>query len=200
MAIINGYASLTDLKSHLSLGDGDDNTELELAIEAASRAIDDYCGRFFYQQTATVRHFAPTDASTLVLDVDLVSVTTLETDAGSDGTYEHTWTADTDFLLEPYNAADDGRPYWKIVRNPTGSYSFPTSGSRPVRITGTWGWPAVPAPVKHACIVQAAKLFQIAKDGGGGYSDFSIQGGAQSRYLERSVELLVAPYRLVRVG
>lgn len=193
MPITNGYLTLPEIKSYLNIGDTADDTELEIAVEAASRAIDRYCNRHFYSAVET-RYYTPDRPARLRVD-DLVSVTTLKTDPDGDGTYQTTWTA-ADYVFEPYNAGTDGRPYTVLRAATGGAYSFPAGVPKSVEIDGTFGWPAVPTDVKQACAIQAAKIFQISKDGGGGFSDFGTAGGsAGSRYLERSTEMMVRPHR-----
>ena len=190
MAITNGYLTLNEFKSYLSITDENDDTELELAVEAASRAIDDWCGRRFYSASET-RYYTAATSSRVWID-DLASVTTLKTDHGGDGTFETTWDA-ADYVLNPRNAALGGQPYTQIVTAPNGSRSFPSVRDG-IEIVGTFGWPAVPPVIKKACVIQAARLFQVSKDGGGGLADFGNAGG--SRYLERSTEMLIRPYRV----
>ena len=65
MAISNGYASLSQIKSALRIpsADATDDGLLEMAVESASRLIDAYCGRnFIYGGTAaTTRYFHADD-------------------------------------------------------------------------------------------------------------------------------------------
>ena len=59
MSIVDGYCTLSEVKSALRLSDSIDDTLIENSIEAASRRIDGYCGRFFYKTSPTgVRLFA----------------------------------------------------------------------------------------------------------------------------------------------
>ena len=53
MAIVNGYTTLSELKSFVNISDSNDDSELEDAINSASRQIDAYCGRKFYADGAT---------------------------------------------------------------------------------------------------------------------------------------------------
>ena len=55
MAITNGYSTLAELKAALTISDSTDDAALEAAINAVSRMIDDYTGRFFYKDGTT--HF-----------------------------------------------------------------------------------------------------------------------------------------------
>src|SRR5262245_35962523 len=101
------YAPVEALKSRLgiTLSDTTDDFELHAACFAASRALEQYCERTFYRTaTGTVRTFCPYDSYCLDLPVfnDLVTLTTLKTDAGGDGTFETTWSAG-DYQLWPVN-------------------------------------------------------------------------------------------------
>ena len=48
MAIVNGYATLTQIKAYMSISDNTDNDLLEDLIESASRSIDRIANRRFY--------------------------------------------------------------------------------------------------------------------------------------------------------
>jgi hypothetical protein len=45
MPVTNGYTDVALLASFLDINDGDEDVELEAAINAASRQIDAHCGR-----------------------------------------------------------------------------------------------------------------------------------------------------------
>ena len=55
MAITNGYATLTEIKAALGINDNVDDTRLELAVETASREIDQFCNRTFYNAGTAAR-------------------------------------------------------------------------------------------------------------------------------------------------
>lgn len=199
MAVTNGYLTVSEARSLLGIGDNADDMHLELAIEAACRAIDDFCGRRFYNDSET-RYYTPSDSSRLRVD-DLVSVTTLKTDAGGDGTYETTWTT-SDYRLGPDNASTDGRPYTEVRRAPSGSYTFPLV-DRGVEIVGTFGWPsAPPKAVKQAAAMQAARLFKRSTEAPFGVAAVGLDGTAMRLMakLDADVEMLVRPYRKMRVA
>lgn len=204
MAIVDGYLTLDEIKSFMDLddtADAADDVHLEIAVEAASRAIDGFCKRTFTRKTQT-RHFTPEDSWVLFVG-DLVSVTTLKTDADADGVFEDTWVEGTDFLLEPLNAALDGRPFTRVVRHSRGSFVFPRL-SRSVEIVGEFGWPAVPAAVKKACAIQAQQFFKRATEAPLGAMDLSFEGGPRiagpSKFLDREAQLLLQPFRLMLVA
>jgi hypothetical protein len=199
MAITNGYTTLAIVKARLTITGTGNDAALESCIEAASREIDGLCGRRFYQLTATTRYFTADDSQYLDID-DLVSVTSLGTDADGDRTFEDTW-ATTDYDLEPYNAADTGWPYTQILTAPAGRYGFPSGTRRGVKIVGTWGWPSVPSAITEATILQSIRLFK-RKDspyGIAGSPDLGQQTFVPGQ-VDPQVKSLVAPYRKLTVG
>jgi hypothetical protein len=127
-------------------------------LSAVSKQIEDYTRRSFNQTTSTIRYFTALNQDECIVD-DLVTLTTLQTDDYANRTYAVTWSA-TDYDLWPYNAAGHSEPYTMLERNVfTGLYVFPCA-ERGVKVTGVWGWPAVPTPVTEACLLQAARIFK----------------------------------------
>lgn len=203
MTITNGYCTFEQLNGWLSgqIPSGQSG-EAETAITAASRWIDQYCGRHFFQATAATRTFRPDSGYGVTLGCDLVSVTTLKTDAGGDGTFETTWSASDYQLLtsaDGWNVSQTGetRPYRLIEA--IGSLTFPVRCSArrdTVQIVGTFGWSAVPEPVKQACLIEAAGILNRKQSVGGvaGISDFGVvRVGSQT---DPHVAALLAPYRI----
>ncbi len=177
MPITNGYCTLAEVKAALRITDNTDNTLLENCVEAASRRIDNYCGRFFYSQSATIKLFARNELQVFLTD-DLVSVTTLKTDDNGDGTFETTWTAGTDYALEPTNTALTGLPYYRITA--VGGKTFPifTVPALPgVEVNGSWGFSAVPDDVREACVLLSMRGFARynAALGVVGFADMAVQ-------------------------
>lgn len=164
------YATVAELKARADASSGTTYSEAENAtflacLDSASRAIDGYCRRQFGQSSSgTARYYTPTDGMRLRVH-DLVSVSALATDDDGDLTYEQSWAA-TDYLLMPTDAAsaanEIARPYTEIVVSlATGSnkYTFPVGYQRSVKVTGVWGWPAVPSVVRDVCILEALRAF-----------------------------------------
>lgn len=173
------YLTSNELKATLELtGESFADDDIELAITAASRAIDNLTGRRFYADSDAnqVRYYSPTDPDVLWVD-DLVTLTTLEVDTGEDGTFEETWTANTDFYLEPLNAAADGWPYTFLVVNTRSSVYFPVA-HRSVKVTGKFGWSVVPDAVKQAAKISAAKLLKRSREAPFGVVGFGADGVA----------------------
>lgn len=176
MTIVNGYCSRSDVKTALgqTAADTVDDVAVDSKITAASRHVDDYCGpgrRFWQDTTAVARAFWPSEPNRVWVNdfattVDLV----VKVDADGDGVFETTLTRDTDFIVEPVNAAVDGEP-WTSIRLIDGALTgFPclSSGRPSVQVTTKWGWnapvtagvAAVAELVKTATIMQAKHLFK----------------------------------------
>jgi hypothetical protein len=192
MAITNGYCTLAEVKSALRISDSTDDTLLEKAIEGASRRIDGHTGRFFYQQSATISMYTR-DIYTVQLQNDLVSVTTLKTDDNGDGTFETTWTANTDYQLQPLNTVLQSRPYNRVVA--VGGKTFPImiQPDLPgVQINGVWGWSAVPNDVREACVLLSMRGFARynAALGVVGFADMAVQ----VRSVDPDVRDMLSPY------
>ena len=147
------------MKSALRITDTVDDDLLEMAIESASRAIDSYTNRNFYNAGTAVRVFAPNDSLTVTTD-DLISISSLQTMSDTDDTFDTTWTA-TDFQLEPLNGVVDGiaQPYTQI--RAVGDYLFlELAGEATVKVTGVWGWTATPIQVTQATVIQSSRIFK----------------------------------------
>lgn len=196
MAITNGYATLTEVKNSLRITDSIDDTMLEVAIESASRMIDGYTARTFYNAGTAVRHYAATDALNLIID-DAISVSEVASTDEIGDTYT-VWTAN-DFQLEPVNSRSDGlyMPYTGI--RAVNNYTWPVVDQQALcRITGVWGWASVPVAIKQATIIQSSRLFKRL-DSPLGVAGFGDMGAIRvGRYLDPDVEQLAMPYRIMR--
>lgn len=198
MAITNGYITLNKLKAALRIPTADtvDDSLLEDAVNSASRLIDGYANRSFYSGGTATRVFVPQDAYVTQLD-DLQSLTTLETSSDGNG-FDTTW-ASTDYQLEPLNGIVDGltTPYTRV--RAVGDYQFLNWGDEAtVRVTGVWGYAAVPDPIMQACVIQAERIFKRLDSplGVAGFGDMGVVR-VTSR-LDSDVAQLVEPYRKIR--
>ena len=198
MAITNGYCTLSELKDSLQIDDSVDNASLEAAIMSASRMIDDYTQRFFYKDgtvgSPVTRYYTPEDAISLNID-DIVTVSSIATDNDLLFTYTTVW-ATSDFVVEPINNPRKGWPYNRLVA--VGAYVWPFQIPQSVKITGAWGWSAVPQEIQLAAKIQASRLF-IRRQ-----SPFGIAGTPElgtvrlSSRLDPDVEALIRPFKKVR--
>jgi hypothetical protein len=134
---MNSYADLTTLKSssYLDISGTGDDTYLRRLLEDAARVIDGVCKRFFYCWEGAL--YVDGDARRLYPQYDILSVTTLKTDPGGDGTFENSLTEDTDFNLYPLNGFP--KLYAQIGYN--AAYTdFAAGIPRGVEITGVFGF------------------------------------------------------------
>jgi hypothetical protein len=196
MAITNGYATLSEVKASLRLTDNIDDALLNTAIESASRMIDGYTARTFSNAGTAVRNFAATDAINLIID-DAITVTEVaSTDEIGDS---YTIWKPTDYQLEPLNSRSDGlyMPFTGI--RAINDYLWPVVDYQAlVRITGTWGFPAVPIAIKQATIIQSSRLYKRL-DSPLGVAGFGDMGAIRvGRYLDPDVEQLAMPFRIMR--
>jgi len=207
MAIVNGYCTQDELKQFVGIPTTDtaDDNLLDDAINAASRQIDAYCGRYFYQDgSVSARVFFtnhPYD-----LKVDDISTTTgliIKYDDTDDGTYEIT-VPSSDYQVLPLNGVVGGitgNPYYIIQLISDSNYEWPLDigSNRPrAEITAKWGYASVPQQIKQATLMLASELFAMrnAPLGVAGVSDFGIVSVQQNREVTK----LIAPFRKTPIG
>lgn len=186
------YVTLGDLRTYIGVSDNLDDDTLLISQSAADQMVDAYCGRSFTAAgtAATTHVYAAHDAAWVAID-DASSVTLVETYNGS------TWTAwdAADWQGEPLNGIQSGQQWPTTALRAVTTKTFPPTSAAWVRVTATWGWPAVPDVVQHAAMMQAARLFK-RRD-----SVLGIAGGPDTglirvgRALDGDVAQLLGPYR-----
>jgi hypothetical protein len=195
VSITNGYCTLADAKSALGITDGTDDVLLNTLVTVASRLVDGYCERFFYNAVQT-RYYNTSNEFSVAID-DLVSVTTLQTDDLADATYSVTWLA-TDYALQPVNAAlsSSPRPFNTIVAPVYGSKIFPIDVENGIKVVGTWGFPSVPPSIQQATVLLTTTLYASRS------APFGVLGGGDtgqvfrlSSRLHPAAVALIEPYR-----
>lgn len=197
MTITNGYATLQQLQARLGVSGVAHEPQLEQAITVASRAIDRWCGRRFYQDasTSTRKYRAPDPYELLVDDISTSTGLVIATDDNDDGTAETTWSS-TDYELCPVGGVVSGSTGWPFTSIRAIDERFPTSGQRAqVHITARWGWASCPAEVAEACLIKAHRLYQRRESPSGVMGNAEFGFVRISRYEDADVELLLAPYR-----
>jgi hypothetical protein len=196
MAITNGYATLSETKAALRITDSVDDSLLEMAIESASRLIDGYTYRYFYNAGTATRDFVASDSYLTIID-DLISLSELKT-TDEIGSEYVTW-GSADYQLRPVNGKQDGLnvPYTSILS--TDDLLFNILGEQAlVRVTGVWGWSAVPIAIKQATVIQSSRIYKRL-DSPLGVAGFGDLGAIRvGRSLDPDVEQLVMPYRIMR--
>ena len=204
MTITNGYLTTAEARTYAGLSDLADTELLDDVVTAVSRAIDNACQRTFFQQAAQARTFTTQSATMLTLGAfnDLVSITTLKFDRDGDGTFEETIGATNFGLLDsdfpetgPYTAVELYNSTWYPVPGGTAG----TGRTKLTQITGTWGWPAVPAQVKQACRLQVARVMKRQESplGVAGFGEFGV---VRVSRLDPDIDAMLQPYKLLSPG
>lgn len=191
------YTTLVDLKAYLAISGTSDDGLLADLITAASRLIDDHCGRFFTPQAQTRLYDAIGDhiaGRTLYVDGDLLAVTTL---TNGDGTIIDP----AEFVLRPLNFMP---AFGLSLKEASGlCWTYTSSPEGAISVAGTWGYgESVPEPVATAAIRLAAWLYQ-GRDAGGREARavvFDVRGNPiLPRLLPREVIDLLRPYIRLRI-
>jgi hypothetical protein len=206
MALVNSYATRNQVKAALRIGTADtqDDELIDNCAGAASRLIDGYANRQFWQYgSATVRLFTAADSFVCEIDDIASTAITLKTQTNADGNFDVTFTP-TDYQLEPVNGILDGLtvPFTRI--RAVGDFLFPTLNANfgleaLVQLTAIYGWPSVPEPITQAVIIQASRIFK-RYDSPLGVAGFGDLGAIRvTRALDPDVAQLVEPYRRMRM-
>lgn len=204
MAIVNGYATIAEVKAAARITDSIDDSLLETAIESSSRDIDAYTERVFFSSgaTAIARVYIPQDIYLVETD-DIISVTTIKSDSGWNGTFDITWAA-TDYQLEPLNGLAGGISTPTTRIRAIGDYLWPVyeprnvnSNQASVQVTGVFGFASVPVAIKQATILASLRAYK-RYESPTGVLGFSDMGVVRVGRLDPDVERLVAPYRKIR--
>jgi hypothetical protein len=172
------YITTEEYKGFSRLDDPIDDVEIALYITASARAIDRHTNRQFGNTgTATDRLYVASPRLdrgrwVLVIDDTMDDDLTVTTAAGEA----------TDYRLEPANAADEGKPWTRLVFG-RDEPNVPTVDDLDVTVRTVWGWSAVPSAVKLASRLQTSR-FAARRD-----SPFGIAGspdqGNELRLLAR---------------
>jgi len=197
MALTNAYCTLNQVKASLRIPVSDtvDDALLELAINAASRDIDQATERQFFSASAT-RIYTPRDSYITDTD-DIVSITTIKTSTAADGVFDTTWTA-TDYQLEPLNGISGGMAVPFDAIRAVGDYTFPISGQEAtVQVTGVFGFSAVPVAIEQAAVLLSSRIFK-RNDSPGGVMGFGDIGVVRVSRIDPDIDRLIMPYKKMR--
>lgn len=189
------YATVAELREYARISDDDDTVDdarMERDITAASRAVDEHCGRQFGKTeaaetrlyTVAFRTWGGTSGARSELDVD--DVTEL---AGLEVAVNGT--AVTPVRWAPLNAPQRGEPYTRLVLP---GYLSGDTGAVAVTLD-SWGWTTVPVAVRQATLLQALRLSKRPD------SPFGVAGspelGSELRLLSKvdpDVAVMLKPY------
>ena len=183
------YASGAELQAWMGV---DADPHHAIAVESASLAIDQSCGRQFgLLSSSEFRYYEPYwYRDRYWCDIDDVMTTNslvIETENGDEI---------TDYTLTPRNAAAEGKP-WTRIEFARGATVTPT-----LKISARYGWSAVPNTVKMACLIQAARYYSRRKEENVGgmptgvtVDDVRVGWASQREELDSDVASMLRPFR-----
>ena len=178
----NEYLTSDELKASRTLtGETFADSDITLAISAASRAMDQLCGRRFWADadTAQVRYYTALTPKLALID-DVITLTSLIVDDDGDGTYNETWTENTDFTFGPFNNPTETPvwPRWQIMVHPLSAQGTFPDYPRALKVTAKFGWTAVPDQIKQATGLLASRLVMRAREAPFGIVQLGLEGVA----------------------
>lgn len=191
------YVTLPTLRATVGIPTGDRDGPLQIALDAAARAVDSFTGRraggFYLSPTATARTYNACGALASgnrfqLLTDEIGDATGLIVETGN-GT---TWTTVTDVRVAPANAIADGQPITSIT-------APAWLGVELVRVTARWGWPLVPPQVASATLIQATRLYKRKDSPDGVAGDGSI-GVVRLARVDPDVQALLSPFVLAGIA
>ena len=165
------YVDKADVKTWLGLSGTAQDTNIDIAINAACRAIDDFCGREFIQTETTQDRYYDCEFADYAFVDDIATTTGLVVKTlNEDGTDDQTLVLNTDFYLYPLNADKviPTMPFYKIVMAiENGGKVLPTHFPKGLKVTATFGFPDqhnagsyVPEAITQAALIQSARFWQ----------------------------------------
>jgi hypothetical protein len=191
------YATADDLAAFLRIHDDDEHPYLDGLLASASEAVTAYCGQRFDQAaaSATSRVFAAKFCD--LLSVHPISSTTdlvIRTDSADDGVFDVTWLA-ADYQLEPLNQISGSivdHPYTRI--RAVKARMFPVDHRARVEVTARWGWTTVPASIRDATMMHAARLHERRNAPAGIVAGDGFIGRT-ALGMDPDVKMLLEPFR-----
>lgn len=202
MTVTNGYCTVANLREQLNdaVAQKLSLEILERAINATSRAIDDWCGRKFWRDAEpSARTYRARDLDVLWTH-DFSTLDGLVVETGRSGsTWSTTWAAsDYDVIEHPRNADNAAKAWTGLIPADDGVQSLPLDGrGANVRVTARWGWAAVPPEVEQATVLRATAIFN-RKDAVHGVAGFGDFGPVRIAKRDVDVIALLDPYQRIR--
>lgn len=192
------YATAAEFKAWIGVDDVEDDTSIQSALDAATRAIDRATSRHFTRETGVTKTYQATCANELAV-TDLISATSITVDINGNHTFTRSLTTD-DYDLYPY--VDEtgllSTRYSSIKIRPTSTQGF--APGYLVQVTGNFGYVdtgnVTPADIKQACLILASRLWKRRETPFGVLSLPDIGTGVQLRRTDPDVANLLEPYTL----
>lgn len=208
MAWAPSYADTDDLRDFVRIDDSADDTVMSTALDAASRMIDYACDprtdhsrqfgkvdapedRYF---TITQRGYDIAHAGQWAAETDDLATVVGLVVAVAVGIGSEVYTPVTGVAPLPRNALAHGRPFTALAFAGS-SMPAPPLIVDAVKVTGVWGWPAIPPTIHQACLLQGSRLL-ARRDAPFGVAG-SPETGTEMRLLAKldpDVETMVRPF------
>lgn len=159
---IGTYATLADVKTRMGRTDTADDTLIQQLCDETNQWIETYTGRVIAPYSATTYTLDGNTAVDTFLDVPIgIRTLTLVEVAPYTGSAFTTVPA-TDYLIRPDLASlPPGWPATTLLFSdyPAGSYAKWPAGYANVRLTGTFGFAAIPDDVRGVAIARVVRQF-----------------------------------------
>lgn len=186
------YVSVEELRKELNLqGTTYADQSMRRAVQAASKALENITGRrFTLGSPGEARTYRAGPSADYLYINDVTAVTSVVQNGA-------TLALNTDYTLQPTACAFPGPPY-DVLRSPRSSLlgTFgTTNGWADVTVTGTYGWPAVPAPIQEATMILASRYLQRTRSAPFAILTFGDSGeAARLTRTDPDFASLVGPY------
>ena len=207
---IGQYVSVLQVKAHISLTSTSDDAILEDICEGVNQWLEGRLGRSFAKDTAvsytfdgdaalpyTRRGYGGTLPRVLPIPMGIQAITMLEMASITGGAFQ-TVTAGTYFLRPSVqDRQPPGAPATELwLSDVTGSLFF-WKGFDNIRVTGTFGWPAIPADLTSLATDVAINGYRGRSQSGGDVGQFGVDAERTfDRFLSREDRLTLARYAI----
>jgi len=196
MAVDTDLTTLTKVKTYLGISDSDSDTLLGTLIDAASKAIKNYCHDNFDSTEYTEYHDGPRTEDLVLKHRPIISITDIWDDPDRDYEDGDKLDADDDDYV---SYADEG-----IIRAEAHTWN---EGNKNIKITYTAGYTSIPADVDLSCQIQVAYWYNRADKGAdaadserlGDYAITYAKSDAARGQVCDDARVLISTYRNLQI-
>ncbi len=197
------YIAAMDVKNAMPDGDWGSSYDslITVFIDRTCRLIDRYCGKrpgAFKVEADSTRYFDGSGTQILPIGEIAAAPTSVSLSlAGGVQAADYTLLAATDYMLYPWNAADQGAPYTEIHLDTLNGTNYEWCAyPRAVKVVGMFGYSLeVPDDVQQAAVVQVARWFARGRQG---FADTGaiVELGklTYTKKLDPEVEMILSRY------
>lgn len=160
MATPPPYVDPAVVKGILNITTGGIPDRVVAACDAATDSITEAAARDFHAVSDTAddteRFYTVERALTLEID-DCLELFEVAIDRQGNGSYATIWDQDVDYTIEPLNALVKGKPFERLKPRAARARRFYVGDM--VRVTGRFGWPAIPPNVVSYATTLAVRYY-----------------------------------------